>query len=132
MDSPQEGPTAEDRKSYISEDPNSKAHLEALFEVIHTGNKGAKPMHERKLPHSFFNQGSTPHDSVLKHRLGPSISVNHPLATKSEHLRSLSLPATIDHNHGRQYSLDSAMGNMPLPPGWEAAKTPDGLAYFIK
>ncbi len=117
--SPQEA-GGEDRKSYISEDPNSKAHLEALFEVIHTGNKGAKPMHERKLPHSFFNQ---------QHRLGPSISVGPAAGAKSDHLRSMSLPVNIiESAHGRQYSYE----NLPLLPGWEMAKTPDGIAYFIE
>lgn len=123
QDSPQEAGGEDSRKSYISEDPNSKAHLEALFEVIHTGNKGTKPMHERKLPISFFNQGSP------KHRLGPSISVGGQAGPRSEHLRSMSLPVNIEHSaHGRQYSYE----NLPMLPGWEMAKTPDGLVYFIE
>ena len=129
-DSPQEG-AAVGKSVRISEDPDSKAHLEALFEVINTAPggaaKGGKPMIEREgLPNSFFNASSAAREH-LKHRLGPSISVGHPSAVAIQHHRSISLPANIHHSHGRQYSLDSA-----LPPGWEMAKTPDGLAYFIE
>ena len=129
VDSPQDGTV--DRKSvHISEDPDSKAHLEALFEVVqHPASvgkgPGGKPMHERKgIPPSFFNATSA------KPRLGPSISVHPPGVSGPHHSRSLSLPANIDRSHGRQYSLDSALGQ--LPPGWEAASTPDGLTYFIE
>ena len=128
VDSPQDGTV--DRKSvHISEDPDSKAHLEALFEVVQHPTPlgkgpGGKPMHERiGIPPSFFNATSA------KPRLGPSISVHPPGISGPHHSRSMSLPASID-GHGRQYSLDSAIGL--LPQGWEMAKTPDGLPYFIE
>lgn len=134
MDSPQE-----DRKSVqICEDPNSKAHLEALFNVLSQDQpkpvKG-KPMIERNLPNSFFdaslaaNPLSNQEKSPIR-RLGPSISVGPTLGPGS-HSRSMSMPATLDHSHGRQFSLDSAL-SAPIPPGWEMARTPDGLPYFIE
>lgn len=120
MDSPQDGTG---KSVHISEDPDSKAQLEKLFEVIHTG-KGGKPMADRKdvLPKSFF----TP--SQLKPKLGPSISVGPNLGPGNIHSRSMSLPATMEP-HGRHYSSESSM---PLPHGWELARTADGLNYFIE
>ena len=127
IDSPQGG-TEASRRSYISEDPHAKDHLEALFEVIHTGQPGAKPMKERELPTCFFNQPSAVQDRLLlKHRLGPSITVS-PGVAGMHHLRSVSLPVNIEHGHGRQYS-DSAM---TLPAGWELARTPEGVGYYIE
>lgn len=133
MDSPQE-----DRKSVqICEDPNSKAHLEALFNVLSQDQpkpvKG-KPMIERNLPNSFFDaslaaNALTNQEKTTIRRLGPSISVGPSSGPGTQHLRSMSMPATLDHS--RQFSLDSALSG-PIPPGWEMARTPDGLPYFIE
>lgn len=125
MDSPHEGV---DQKSVkISEAPNSKDHLDALFEVLVSRQDQPKtqgiPMIDRKFPKSFYDANAP--DKSPGIRLGPSISVGPPPGP-NEHLRSFSMPARMDH--GRQYS-DGLLG--PLPSGWEAAKTPDGISYFI-
>ena len=135
MDSSQE-----DRKSVqICEDPNSKAHLEALFNVLSQDQPKpvtGKPMIERKLPNSFFDASLAAntlpgHEKSSIRRLGPSISVGPSSGPGPHHLRSMSMPATLDHSHGRQFSLDSALSGA-IPPGWEMARTPDGLPYFIE
>ena len=141
----------EDKKTSVMEDPNAKTHLEALFEVIQSnpnvGGSGAavpkstaKVWRERPLPPSFFDSssasGSSPDKfpplSKTKHRLGPSINLSPPQGPQSLHSRSMSMPATFDAPHMKQYSADSTFNPIPLPPGWEAAKTPDGLTYFIE
>ena len=129
MDSPQD---VAGKSVHISEDPDSKAQLEKLFEVIHTqSGKGGKSMADRKdvLPESFFNSNAPPSQLKPKHRLGPSISVGPNLGPGNIHSRSMSLPATMDHPHGRQYPSESSMA---LPHGWELARTADGLSYFIE
>lgn len=135
IDSPQDG--AEKKSVQICEDPNSKAHLEALFNVLNTGNTpdqpkgpglpiaGAVPMIERKLPDSFFSPSK---DKGIR-RLGPSISVGPSTGQSSHHGRSWSMPARFDAHSG-QYSDNSLQ--TPIPPGWEVAQTPDGLSYFIE
>ena len=119
-------------KPVIHEDPNSNAHLEALFEVLNEPPppvvKEGKtfpepiPMIKRKFPDSFFNPSTR--------RLGPSISVGAP-GMSAHHNRSVSMPASITDAHPRQYSLDSSI-QAPIPPGWEEAQTPDGISYFIE
>lgn len=126
MDSPRE---SVDQKSVkISEAPNSKDHLDALFEVLVSRQDQpktqGKPMNERNFPKSFYDANAP--DKPPGIRLGPSISVG-PSPGPNEHLRSYSMPARMDHS--RQYS-DGSFG--PLPSGWEAAKTPDGISYFIE
>lgn len=125
VDSPQ-GDAGDRRSVQIQEDPDSKAQLEALFEVgRRSANKGGKPMIERTgLPDSFFNPNLASQNK-FKHRLGPSISVGPTVGSSPYHSRSISLPVGIDR---RQYS-DSTM---QLPAGWEIARTPDGLGYFIE
>ncbi len=127
MDSPQD---SLDMKSVkISEAPNSKDHLDALFEVLVSQKDQPKtqPMIDRKLPKSFYD-ASAP-DKTAGLRLGPSINVGPPPpGGPNEHLRSYSMPARMDHS--RHYNPDGSLG--PLPTGWEAAKTPDGINYFIE
>jgi len=115
-------------KPVIHEDPNSKSHLEALFDVLNEEPPPVKPgkkfpenvpMTQRQFPDSFFNP-----------RLGPIISVRGS-GLSAHHNRSVSMPASINDSHPRQYSLDSSVQG-PIPPGWEEAQTPDGLSYFIE
>ena len=129
VDSPHDG--SEKKSVQICEDPNSKAHLEALFNVLNTPNpqeqpkKGQGLWSNRKLPDSFFS----PKENPL--RLGPSISVGPSSGPGVQHSRSVSMPASFPDVHSRQFSHDSAVPG-PIPPGWEIARTPDGLSYFIE
>jgi hypothetical protein len=121
LDSPHDG--SESKKSVqICEDPNSKAHLEALFNVLQEQPKG-QGFRGRKLPDSFF--------SPSKFQLGPSISVGPSSGQSAQHNRSVSMPASFPDAHSRQLSLDSAV-QAAIPPGWEMARTPEGVSYFIE
>lgn len=126
MDSPQDSLNLDMKSVQISEAPNSKDHLDALFEVLVSRQDQPKtqPMIDRKLPRSFYD-ASAP-DKLAGIRLGPSINVGPPPGP-NEHLRSFSMPARMDHS--RQFS-EGSLG--PIPSGWEAAKTPDGISYFIE
>lgn len=147
-----EGPAAGDdmKKTSVMEDPSATKHLDALFAVIHSNPDSsaagvlataqrapnAKSWKERELPPSFFNADSNPRlsspdkynlaDSPKPQkqfpRLGPSINLGPPQMSHG-HMRSTSMPATLD-------SL--SVNPVPLPPGWEASKTPDGLTYYIE
>lgn len=126
----------DDQKSVqISEAPNSKDHLDALFEVLVAPQDQpkktlVKPMNQRELPDSFFNASApgvvNENAKPLGIRLGPSINVGS--SVYGEHSRSISMPAKMDH--GQQYNPDSTL--VPLPMGWENAKTADGSSYFIE
>ena len=130
VDSPQE---AGNKSVQICEDPNSKDTLEAMFQVLQTQSPKQKPMSERKLPDSFFNSASASTNQEIalglkqRHLLGPSISVDPSSGPGTAHYRSWSLPVNIEHGHGRQGSFESH-----LPPGWEQARTADGLPYYIE
>ena len=124
VDSPQD---ADQRSVQISEDPNSQAALEDLFKVLSQDKpKSGKPMSDRKLPESFFNAKAT----QPRLQLGPSISVRQGAGPSSHHLKSYSMPANLEPGHNRHVSLDTAL--QELPPGWEEARTPDGLPYYIE
>ena len=122
LDSPHDG--SESKKSVqICEDPNSKAHLEALFNVLNTSSPEqpkVQGFRGRKLPDSFFSP-----------KLGPSISVGPSSGQSAQHMRSVSMPASFPDAHARQFSLDSAVQGA-IPPGWEMARTPEGVSYFIE
>ncbi|XP_061847716.1 transcriptional coactivator YAP1 isoform X8 [Colius striatus] len=130
---------------------DSETDLEALFNAV-MNPKGANvphtlPMRLRKLPDSFFKppepkahsrQASTDagtagaltpqhvraHSSPASLQLGavspgtltPSGVVTGPGASSSQHLRQSSFEIPDD---------------VPLPPGWEMAKTPSGQRYFL-
>lgn len=125
LDSPQD--SSESKKSVqICEDPNSHAHLEALFNVLNTSSQEqpkGQGFRGRKLPDSFF--------SPSKLQLGPSISVGPSSGPSAQHIRSMSMPASFSDAHSRQFSLDSAVQGA-IPPGWEMARTPEGVSYFIE
>lgn len=117
---------AESKKSVqICEDPNSKAHLEALFNVLNNANgqeQKSQGFRGRKLPDSFF--------SPSKLQLGPSISVGPSTGASAQHMRSMSMPASFPETHSGQYPVDNAVHGA-IPPGWEMARTPEGVSYFI-
>lgn len=125
VDSPQD----DQRSVQISEDPNSQAALEDLFKVLSQDKpKSGKPMSDRKLPESFFNaKAQAPQPPRLQ--LGPSISVRQNTPSSGHH-KSFSMPANLEPGHTRHFSLDTAL--QELPPGWEEARTPDGLTYYIE
>ena len=118
---------AESKKSVqICEDPNSKAHLEALFNVLNNANgqeQKSQGFRGRKLPDSFF--------SPSKLQLGPSISVGPSTGASAQHMRSMSMPASFPETHSGQYPVDNAVHGA-IPPGWEMARTPEGVSYFIE
>ncbi len=115
-------------KPVIHEDPNSKSHLEALFDVLNEtttppvkppGKKFPEnvPMIQRQFPDSFFNPS----------KFGP-VGVS---SLPAHHNRSISMPASIGDTRHRQYSVDNNVQGQ-IPPGWEEAQTPDGISYFIE
>uniref|UniRef100_A0A4W3I4M8 WW domain containing transcription regulator 1 n=1 Tax=Callorhinchus milii TaxID=7868 RepID=A0A4W3I4M8_CALMI len=104
---------------------DSETDLEALFKAVMNPQAGSLPqgvpMRLRKLPESFFR----PPDSGSHSR---------------QHIRSHSSPASLPgpgpgpggpgYSHHRQQSFDN-IDDVPLPPGWEMAKTPSGQRYFL-
>ncbi len=124
VDSPRD--STESKSVQICEDPNSRAHLEALFNVLSQDQNIAVPMIKRQLPDSFFSPSK---DKFGNPRLGPPVTVG-PSTRPGEHNRSMSVPISLDARSS-QFPLDNAVQG-PLPPGWEIARTPDGLSYFIE
>ena len=145
-----DGPGAgEDKKTSVMEDPMANKQMDALFAVIQTnpdsaaagggmgGNAqkaGQKKWKERELPPSFFDAGSgqgmnspdklsdpMKQQKPFPRLLGPSINLGPPQMPHAQHMRSASMPATLE-----------SLNHVPLPPGWEASKTPDGLTYYIE
>ena len=99
----------------VSEDSESK--LEDLFNVLTNENTSRKSNFGEGLPSSFHQMPDKSEKTV-----GPSIQVpGHPMKG-SGHNRGMSLPVP----------LPSMEQGMPLPPGWEVGKTPEGHHYFIK
>lgn len=99
-----------DKKSVIRVAEDSSTHLEALFEVVYSGSQQAGPGAKKPgLPMSFTRE-----PSKLEKR-------------NNAHLRAASEPAYPFHQVPRFAAMDT-----PLPQGWEMAKTPDGLTYYIK
>lgn len=130
QDSPQ---TGEVKSVKICEDPDSKAHMEALFKVVETGptprsQQGGKPMKDRELPESFFTGGNV--GAAGRPTLGPRIDLKSG-GLGGAHSHSISLPAKMDHR--QQYSYDSGMNALQnMPHGWEMGCTEDGTPYYIE
>ncbi|KAM6987075.1 transcriptional coactivator YAP1-like [Aplochiton taeniatus] len=115
---------------------DSQTDLEDLFNAVMNPNKTASlpsavPMRMRKLPDSFFRQPDPRGHSRQASSDGGVCGSLTP-----HHVRAHSSPASLPIN-----SLTSpATGvvgtpilpdDMPLPPGWEMAKTPTGQCYFL-
>ncbi|XP_022247788.1 transcriptional coactivator YAP1-like isoform X2 [Limulus polyphemus] len=117
---------------------------------------GGPPMRLRNLPRSFFQPPEGGSKSASHSRessfegtfsppssVGPSSTAPSPRQQASgltvSHRHTHSSPATLQQSynqntpqnqHLRQQSADST-DSVPLPPGWEMAKTSSGQRYFI-
>ncbi|XP_069058475.1 transcriptional coactivator YAP1 isoform X3 [Pleurodeles waltl] len=132
---------------------DSETDLEALFNAVMNpksagGLPQTVPMRLRKLPDSFFKppepkshsrQASTDGGSagaltpqhVRAHSSPASLQLGavSPGALTSSGLMAPSGPAPSSQ-HLRQSSFEIP-DDVPLPPGWEMAKTPSGQRYFL-
>uniref|UniRef100_A0A8C5WG14 Yes1 associated transcriptional regulator n=1 Tax=Leptobrachium leishanense TaxID=445787 RepID=A0A8C5WG14_9ANUR len=131
---------------------DSETDLEALFNAVinpKTGNMPQTlPMRMRKLPDSFFKQPEPKSHSRQASTDGGSAGALTP-----QHVRAHSSPASLQlgavsagalspqgvvsgpgpipqGQHLRQSSFEIP-DDVPLPPGWEMAKTPSGQRYFL-
>ncbi|XP_067898719.1 WW domain-containing transcription regulator protein 1-like isoform X1 [Heterodontus francisci] len=118
---------------------DSETDLEALFNAVMNPKPGTVPhqvpMRMRKLPESFFKQP----DSGSHSRQSSTDSSRDLPQFQVQHIRSHSSPASLpvsanpnpqQYGHLRQQSFDN-IDDVPLPPGWEMAKTPSGQRYFL-
>ncbi|XP_040196134.1 transcriptional coactivator YAP1 isoform X4 [Rana temporaria] len=132
---------------------DSETDLEALFNAVmnpKTANvPQTLPMRMRKLPDSFFKQPEPKSHSRQASTDGGSAGALTP-----QHVRAHSSPASLQlggvspgalsppgvvpppgpappSQHLRQSSYEIP-DDVPLPPGWEMAKTPSGQRYFLK
>lgn len=109
----------------VAED--SESNLEALFNVLTSeGDKSSRKSENKSfkgLPPSF-HQIPDKSEKIV----GPSVQVPQIGQQSKGHNRGMSLPVSLESYH--RNSLDHP--NVPLPPGWEVGKTPEGHSYFIK
>lgn len=129
---------------------DSETDLEALFNAV-MNPKGANvpqtvPMRLRKLPDSFFKP-----PEPKAHSRQASTDVGTAGTLTPQHIRAHSSPASLQlgtvspgaltptgvvpggappSQHLRQSSFEIP-DDVPLPPGWEMAKTPSGQRYFL-
>lgn len=115
---------------------DSQTELEALFSAVMNPNKSARqpsspPMRMRKLPDSFFRQpDSRGHSRQASSDGGVCGSLT------PHHVRAHSSPASLPVNSLSTQAADVAAAtvvpdDVPLPHGWEMAKTPTGQRYFL-
>ncbi|CAL8267951.1 unnamed protein product [Merluccius merluccius] len=114
---------------------DSQTDLEALFNAV-MNPKTARPpaslpMRMRKLPDSFFRQPDPRGHSRQASSDGGVCGSLTP-----HHVRAHSSPASLPVNSlsAQATGVPSAPvvpDDMPLPPGWEMAKTPTGQRYFL-
>uniref|UniRef100_A0A667Y8M8 WW domain-containing protein n=1 Tax=Myripristis murdjan TaxID=586833 RepID=A0A667Y8M8_9TELE len=115
---------------------DSQTELEALFNAVMNPNKGARlpaslPMRMRKLPDSFFRQPEPRGHSRQASSDGGVCGSLTP-----HHVRAHSSPASLPVNTLSTQATGAAAppiipDDVPLPPGWEMAKTPTGQRYFL-
>ncbi|XP_053166379.1 transcriptional coactivator YAP1 isoform X3 [Hemicordylus capensis] len=129
---------------------DSETDLEALFNAV-MNPKGANvphtlPMRLRKLPDSFFKP-----PEPKAHSRQASTDAGTAGTLTPQHVRAHSSPASLQlgtvspgaltptgvvsgaapsSQHLRQSSFEIP-DDVPLPPGWEMAKTPTGQRYFL-
>ncbi|XP_048349696.1 transcriptional coactivator YAP1 isoform X1 [Sphaerodactylus townsendi] len=129
---------------------DSETDLEALFNAV-MNPKGANvphtlPMRLRKLPDSFFKP-----PEPKAHSRQASTDAGTAGVLTPQHVRAHSSPASLQlgtvspgtlppsgvisgaapsSQHLRQPSFEIP-DDVPLPPGWEMAKTPSGQRYFL-
>ncbi|GAA6096325.1 transcriptional coactivator YAP1 isoform X1 [Tachysurus ichikawai] len=146
MDPSQHTPPAGHQVVHVRGD--SETDLEALFNAVMNPKSAAVPpsvpMRLRKLPDSFFKppepkshsrQAST--DAGTAGTLAPqhvrahSSPASLQLGAVTSGTMSTLTPAGTSPQHLRQPSYEIP-DDVPLPPGWEMAKTPSGQRYFLK
>ncbi|XP_063061898.1 transcriptional coactivator YAP1 [Engraulis encrasicolus] len=143
MDPSQHNPPAGHQIVHVRGD--SETDLEALFNAVmnpkNTAVPPSVPMRMRKLPDSFFKppepkshsrQASTDAGTAgtltPQHVRAHSSPASLQLGTVTP--GSLLAPAGASPQHLRQSSYEIP-DDVPLPPGWEMAKTPSGQRYFL-
>ncbi|XP_056140945.1 transcriptional coactivator YAP1-like isoform X2 [Lampris incognitus] len=115
---------------------DSQTELEALFHAVMNPNKTSRlpaslPMRMRKLPDSFFKPPEPRGHSRQASSDGGVCGSLTP-----HHVRAHSSPASLPVNSLSTQATGVAAAqiipdDMPLPPGWEMAKTPTGQRYFL-
>ncbi|KAK9521183.1 transcriptional coactivator YAP1 isoform X2 [Anarhichas minor] len=143
MDPSQHNPPAGHQIVHVRGD--SETDLEALFNAVmnpkNTIVPPCVPMRMRKLPDSFFKP-----PEPKSHSRQASTDAGTGGVLPPHHVRAHSSPASLQlgavtvgslsgmpppsPQHLRQSSYEIP-DDVPLPPGWEMAKTPSGQRYFL-
>lgn len=134
MDAHRGAPPAGQQVVHVRGD--SQTELEALFIAVMDPNNPGRPpaslpMRMRKLPDSFFRQPDPRGHSRQASSDGGVCGSLTP-----HHVRAHSSPASLPVNSLSTQAADVAATPMipddvPLPHGWEMAKTPTGQRYFL-
>lgn len=134
MDAHRGAPPAGQQVVHVRGD--SQTELEALFIAVMDPNNPGRPpaslpMRMRKLPDSFFRQPDPRGHSRQASSDGGVCGSLTP-----HHVRAHSSPASLPVNSLSTQAADVAAtpiipDDVPLPHGWEMAKTPTGQRYFL-
>ncbi|KAM6907625.1 transcriptional coactivator YAP1-like [Xenentodon cancila] len=134
MDAHRGAPPAGQQVVHVRGD--SQTELEALFSAVMNPSKAGRqppslPMRMRKLPDSFFRP---PDPRGHSRQASSDGGVCGSLAP--HHVRAHSSPASLPVNSLSTQATDVAASpiipdDVPLPHGWEMAKTPTGQRYFL-
>lgn len=134
MEAQRDAPPAGQQIVHVRGD--SQTELEALFSAVMNPSKAARtppslPMRMRKLPDSFFRQPEARGHSRQASSDGGVCGSLTP-----HHVRAHSSPASLPVNSLSAPPAEVAAApvlpdDMPLPHGWEMAKTPTGQRYFL-
>lgn len=109
---------------------DSQTELEALFNAVMNPSKAQRqpasvPMKDRKLPKSFFTQ---PEPRGHSRQASSDGGVSSSLPPR--HVRAHSSPAVLPPQ-AEVTTAPIIPDDIPLPHGWEMAKTPTGQRYFL-